>query len=172
MPTVVLVEGTSDALALRATAARLGTDLRHVDVVATGGITNLRAHLQQVPSGTRVAGLYDAQEHRHVERALAAAGRERDAPAFHACHRDLEDELVRALGVPGVEQVIARQGELPRLRRLQEQPAHRSRPVEQQLRRFFGGHSGSKARYAPLLVDALEPDDLPAPLRELVLQVS
>ena len=107
-------------------------------------------------------------------RALGALGRHGD-PASHgflACDRDLEDELVRAVGAHAVEQLIAQEGELASLRSLQQQPAHRDRPVEQQLRRFFGSHSGRKALYAPLLVQALPPAAMPAPLRDVVRTVS
>ena len=38
---------------------------------------------------------------------------------FFACETDLEDELIRALGVPAVEAVIEEQGELMSLRILQ-----------------------------------------------------
>ncbi len=84
---------------------------------------------------------------------------------------DLEDELVRALGVPAVEQVVAAAGELGALRTLQRQPAQRERPVELQLRRFLGSHSGRKARYARLLVEALDPDAVPAPLDGLLARL-
>jgi hypothetical protein len=40
---------------------------------------------------------------------------------------------------------------------MQRQPAQRGRPVQDQIRRFIGGRSGLKSRYARLLVDALEP---------------
>ena len=46
----------------------------------------------------------------------------------------------------------------------QQQPAHRDRPVERQLRRFIGSHSGRKLRYAGLLVQELDLDRVPAPL--------
>ena len=54
------------------------------------------------------------------------------------CVDDLEDELIRALGVDGVEAVLDRQGELASFRRLQRQPAQRDRPVTEQLHRFLG----------------------------------
>jgi hypothetical protein len=83
---------------------------------------------------------------------------------FYACDEDLEAELIRALGVRGVEQVVAAQGELRSFRVLQRQPAQREVPVERQLRRFLGTHSGRKIRYGRLLVEALDLDSVPRPL--------
>ncbi|HJP65567.1 MAG TPA: ATP-dependent endonuclease, partial [Actinomycetota bacterium] len=51
---------------------------------------------------------------------------------------------------------------------LQRQPAWRGRPKHEQFRRFIGTFSGRKIRYAPLLVEALEPSRVPRPL-DLVL---
>ena len=67
---------------------------------------------------------------------------------FFVCRADLEDELIRALGVDGVLQVIEAAGDGPSWRRMRAQPAQRDRPVEQQLRRFMGTRSGRKERYA------------------------
>ena len=64
--------------------------------------------------------------------------------------------------------VIASQGELASFRILQQQPAQRDRPVTAHLRRFFGGRSGNKVRYARLLVDALPAGDAPPPLARLI----
>ena len=47
-------------------------------------------------------------------------------------------------------------------------PDQRARTVEQQLTRFFGGRSGNKIRYAPLLLAALPDERVPGVLRELV----
>ena len=69
---------------------------------------------------------------------------------------DLEDELIRSLGVASVEQVIEGQGELGSLRTLQKQPAHRGEPATEQLRRFMGTRSGRKSLYARLLTEALD----------------
>jgi hypothetical protein len=77
---------------------------------------------------------------------------------------DLEDELIRALGPPLVERVIEAEGELGSFRSLQQMPAHRGRTSEQQLRRFIGTKSGRKAKYARILVDALDLARTPQPL--------
>ena len=91
-----------------------------------------------------------------------------EALGFYVCVGDLEDELIRSLGVPSVERIVDEQGELGSFRTLQKQPAQRGRTVDQQLRRFLGTRSGRKLRYASLLVDALEPDRVPRPLDRLL----
>ena len=83
---------------------------------------------------------------------------------FYACERDLEDELIRALGAARVEAIVEAQGDLGAFRTLQKQAAWRGQPVEEQLRRFLGSGGGRKIRYAALLVEALELDRVPRPL--------
>jgi len=68
----------------------------------------------------------------------------------------------------GVEAVIAAAGELESFRRLQNQPAQRTRTSEAQLARFFGGRSGNKARYARLLAEAVPLDRVPEPIAEVL----
>jgi hypothetical protein len=63
-----------------------------------------------------------------------------------------------------VEEVVDAQGDLGPFRTLQKQPAWRGQPREEQLRRFMGSGGSRKIRYARLLVDALEPDQVPRPL--------
>ena len=176
----VLVEGTSDVLALEAVAQRLGLDLERlgVAIVPMGGATNVRRHVERLgPAGLGVplAGLYDAAEEPFFRRAAAGLGAAPapgpdalEAVGFFGCVPDLEYELIRALGLAGVIRVIAAEGELPSLRLLQRQPAQRTRTPEDQLHRFLGVRSGRKARYAWLLAGALEPDQVPRPLGLLV----
>ena len=173
---VVLVEGTSDQVALEALAARRGRDLAAADVavVPMGGARNIRHFLERFgPRGSnlRLAGLCDAGEEGDVRRGLEWAGlgsnlgrAEMEALGFYVCVADLEDELIRCLGAACVEQVIEAQGELGSLRTFQQQPAWRGRSPQEQLRRFIGTHSGRKIRYARLLVDALELTSVPRPL--------
>jgi len=80
------------------------------------------------------------------------------------CVADLEDELIRALGPPAVEDVVDSEGDLGSFRTLQRQPAWRERPLEEQLRRFMGSGGRRKIRYARLLVEALDLADMPRPL--------
>jgi hypothetical protein len=84
------------------------------------------------------------------------------------CDRDLEDELIRALGGAAVEAIIDQAGDLASLRRLQQMPAHRDRPHDHQLHRFMGVRSARKYRYARPLAEALPTDDIPRPLRDLL----
>jgi len=173
---VVLVEGESDELALRTLAARRGRDLdaEGVAVVATGGATSIGRYVRLYRSAwmnVAISGLCDVGEEPSVRRALEHAGLGTDLTrddmeelGFSVCDADLEDELIRALGVPAVERVLAAHGDLRAWRTMQKQPAQQDVPVERQLRRFMGTKSGRKAKYAPLLVEALELDAIPAPL--------
>lgn len=173
---VVLVEGVSDQRALEALARRRGRDLdaEHVFVVPMGGATNIGHHLRRLgapAAGLRVAGLCDAAEEgdfrRHLEWAGLGAPRTRsemERLGFYVCDADLEDELIRALGVPAVERVLDGAGELELFRKFQKQPAWRQGAVADQLRRFLGTHRGRKIQTAALLVDALELDRVPRPL--------
>ncbi|MCE9620972.1 MAG: hypothetical protein K8R99_01355 [Actinomycetia bacterium] len=163
-PTVVLVEGESDRLALEAAAIVCGVDLTRagVEVVAIGGATNIGRFVRTYDS-VRLAALCDVGERRlfarHFEQGL------------FVCERDLEDELIRALGVERVEKVIESEGELQSLRTLQQMPFHRDRTTSEHLHRFIGSRSGRKQRYGALLASALAADELPRPLRDLLAYV-
>jgi hypothetical protein len=174
---VILVEGASDKVALETLARRRGRDLGSagVSVVAMQGATNIGRFLDRFGPGglgVPVAGLYDAAEERHFRRALERAGLGTapltsaglEALGFYVCHADLEDELIRAVGVTAVEQVIAAQGDLGSLRTFYKQPAQQGRPAHCQLHRFMGTTSGRKSQYARLLVEALDLSRVPAPL--------
>lgn len=181
-PVAVLVEGESDREAVLALARRRVTDLPTVDVVAMGGVTNIARYVAELAASYRLVGLYDAGEERFVraalERAGLTSGPDRAAPdlatpdlaesGFHRCDRDLEEELIRALGPQRVLEVVAAAGDLAHFRGLQQQPAQRHRRLEEQLHRFFGSGSGRKIRYGRLLVDALPDDAVPAPLERLL----
>ena len=81
---------------------------------------------------------------------------------FFVCVRDLEDELIRALGSQTVEQIIDQNGELSAFRAFQQQPQQTTFQLDEQLRRFIGGRR--KIEYASLLVDELDLQQLPDPL--------
>jgi hypothetical protein len=160
---IVLVEGTSDRRALETLARRRDRDLEAegIAIVPMGGFGNLPRVLGQYRD-VRLAGLYDAGEERHFLRALGCADRdELERVGFYACTRDLEDELTRAVGPDGMERVLAEQGELRAFRTYQRQPAHRDRPLEDQLHGFMWNR---KQRYAELLVEALDLERVPRPL--------
>jgi len=153
--TIVFVEGASDRVALLRLAERHGRDLRAegVGVVAIGGAHGLGRFVASVDARElKLVGLCDVGEAREFTRAL---------DHVFVCDRDLEDELIRALGPAELERIIEEQGELHSFRTLQKQPFQRSRTLEQQLRVFLGNR---KIRYASLLVDALDLSNVPPPL--------
>jgi hypothetical protein len=173
---VVLVEGVSDQIAVETLAARLGRDLASeaVAVVPMGGAQAMARFLTRFgPQGAnvRLAGLYDAGEEHVVRRALERTGigsplarADIEELGFYVCVADLEEELIRALGAASVLAVIGDQGEIDSFHTLQKQPVWRGQRTEDQLRRFMGNAS-RKIRYASLLVDALDLDQVPRPLR-------
>ena len=180
---VVLVEGRSDQMAVETLARRRGVDLAGADVavVSIGGASGIGRALDHFgPAGlaVRLAGLCDVGEEPlfryHLQR--AGFGDELDRAAmeragFFVCDADLEDELIRALGARRVERVIDEQGELGSFRTMQRQPAQRGRSVEAQLRRFMGTQGGRKVRYATLLVEALDLENVPEPLGAVLAHV-
>jgi hypothetical protein len=179
-PAVVLVEGVSDQLALIALGERLGRNLEAegISIVPMGGSKNIRTFLGRFgPQGldVRLAGLCDAAEEGDFQRALERAGfgshlsrADMERLGFYVCVVDLEDELIRALGAAGVEQVLESKGELDLFRGFQKQPAWRGRTHDAQLRRFFGTHSGRKIESAALLVAALDLARVPRPLNRVL----
>ncbi len=159
----ILVEGTSDSRAVETLARRRGRDLvaEGVGVVPMGGFGNLPLLLEQYHD-VQLAGLYDAGEERYFLRALGCNDRgELERVGFYACTRDLEDELTRAVGPVGMERLLEEQGELRAFRTYQMQPAHRARPLDEQLHGFMWNR---KQKYAVLLVEALDLNLVPRPL--------
>jgi hypothetical protein len=151
---VVLVEGVTDRIALEAVARQLTLDLDGVEIVPIGGAQAIRRAAAQ-HEGERVVGLCDAGEERFFRRVLG--------DSTYVCDKDLEDELIRALGVDRVQELVAVQGELETFRSFQQQLYWRKRPVEHQLRRWLQ-NGGRHHRYPPLLVEAMEPEQIPRPL--------
>jgi hypothetical protein len=157
MCAVVLVEGITDRIALEAVAAKLGRDLaaEGVEIVPIGGAQAIRRVASEY-AGQRVAGLCDAAEESWFRRVLGHA--------TYVCVEDMEDELIRALGPSGVEDVIAAQDELESFRNFQNQVAWRGRRVDAQLHRWLRAAHRRNKRYPPLLLAALEPERIPSPL--------
>jgi hypothetical protein len=178
--TLVLVEGISDQRAIEALARRRGRNLdaEGICVVPIGGAQAIGRFLERFgPQGlnVRLAGLCDAAEEREFARGLERAGlgpdltrADMEARGFYVCVADLEDELIRSFGAAAVEELLAEHGDLGSFRTLQKQPAWQGRPPEEQLRRFMGSGGSRKVRYARLLVEALDPSQVPRPLDELL----
>ena len=178
---VVLVEGPSDVAAVRALAATRGIPLAGVDLRSLAGVTNIRRALTEAYAARPrpvVLGLCDAGETGFVERALAAVGHPvRDASdlaayGFFVCQRDLEEELLRALGVPRTIEVIAGEGLVDKLDTLRQQPHWVDRPIHEVLHRFCGVASGRKELLAGALAAALPAEQIPAPLRLLLDRIA
>ena len=178
----VLVEGPSDEAALRVIARRLerSLDAEGVSVVVLDGITNISAAVATLTTRRpppRLAGLYDAGEEHVVRRALHRSGYgELDraglaAAGFQVCDADLEDELIRSVGIEGVLAVVEAEGEGRAWRTMRRQPAQVGRPLAAQLRRFMGTRSMRKIRYGRLLAEAVELDRIPPPLVRVLQSV-
>ncbi|HLF42916.1 MAG TPA: TOPRIM nucleotidyl transferase/hydrolase domain-containing protein [Acidimicrobiia bacterium] len=180
---VVLVEGTSDQVALEALAERRGRNLdaEGVWILPMGGATIIGHFLDLLGPqrfDVRLAGLCDAAEEGDFQRGLERAGlgsnltrADMEPLGFYVCVVDLEDELIRSLGAPAVEGIVDAQGELGSFRIFQMQPAQRGRTDEAQLRRFMGTRSGRKTHYARLLVEALDLTQAPRPLDGVLAHV-
>ncbi|MEV0910208.1 TOPRIM nucleotidyl transferase/hydrolase domain-containing protein [Streptomyces hokutonensis] len=171
----VLLEGPSDVAAVDALATARGRDLaaEGICVLSMGGAMNVGRYarlLGQSPSGLglglRLTGLCDERERPYYARAFDSVGAPQQG--FFVCTADLEDELIRALGPTRVTELIDAEGDLRPLRTFLNQPAQQGRPIQQQLRRFFGTTSGRKIHYGRVLVEALTPDRTPTPLDDLL----
>ena len=170
---VVLVEGTSDSVALETLAERREIDLdaAGISIVPIGGAQAIGRFLDVFgPSGQDVtlAGLYDAAEEPEIQRGLERAGigsdlarAELERLGFFVCVADLEEELIRALGPDAVLEVVDAHRDL-------KQPAWEGRPVEEQLHRFMGSGGRRKIRYARFLVEALDLARVPRPLHAVL----
>jgi hypothetical protein len=154
---VIAVEGDSDRTALEIIARRRGRDLASegIEIVPIGGAHAIARFMTELPPGTSVRGLCDAKEAYLFRRVLDDVS---------VCSPDLEGELIRALGVEGVRDVIAAAGDLQSFGTFQHQPAQRGRPVDAQLHRWLRSSSSRYKRYLPLLVQALDLGHVPEPL--------
>ncbi|BCJ62498.1 TOPRIM nucleotidyl transferase/hydrolase domain-containing protein [Micromonospora endophytica] len=181
---VVLVEGISDQIALETAARGRGRELaaERVVTVPIGGahaIGRFLTGLGPLVTRVRLAGLCDLREEEIFRRGLEL-GRvgsprtraEMERLGFFVCLDDLEEELIRAVGVAAVEALFEAQGDLRSFRSFQSQPAWRGRKAEAQLWRFLRSSSQRNLRYARLLVEAAaDRDALPRPLDALLRSV-
>jgi len=142
--TAVLVEGNSDRQAVFAAAVAVGRELANEGVtdVSMGGATNIERFVG--PHGVggldlELVGLCDQQELRFFERFL-------DRDDIFGCQTDLEDELIRAIGVEDMVRFIDDQGELKPFRTFQKRPAQRDRTLAQHVHRYCGIRAGRTTR--------------------------
>jgi hypothetical protein len=175
----VLLEGASDVAAVRVVARRRGIDLAGsgVHLADMHGATNIRRHLAAATEAAvspRVVGMCDAPEAPFFVRALQRVGCEVEGPTdlprwgFQVCHRDLEDELMRALGESRTRAVVEALGLTQRLAMLTQQPAWQSGTFHEQVHRFAGAASGRKELMGAALAEALDVGALPIPLAGLL----
>jgi hypothetical protein len=177
---VVLVEGVSDQIAVETLAARRGRDLvaEGSVVLPVGGAHAFTRYLTQfgpAGAGLRLSGLCDLGEEKIFLRGLAKAGvgspqtrADMERLGFYVCVEDLEDELMRAIGLGNVEALIDSQGDLGSFRNLQRQPQWRGQAHRSQLLRFLGSGARRKLRYARLLAGAVDLDRVPHPLHAML----
>jgi len=170
---VILVEGTSDAVAVETLAERRERNLETegVVIVPIGGAQAISRFLGLYGPDVRLAGLCDAAEEPEFRRALERAGFGDDLTrealerlGFFTCDPDLEAELIRAVGADAVVEVAETHGDLASFRTLQKQPEWRERQLEEQLHRWLGSGGSRKIRYARYLVEALDLAAVPRPL--------
>ena len=181
---IVLVEGVSDYFAVTTLAERRGWDLDAMGVtsVPIGGARNVGRFLELLgPHGldVKTAGLCDAGEEEYFRRALTRAGfgsnltrPHMEALGFFVCTADLEDELIRCVGVETVLKIAAAEGELGAFHTFQRQPQWQGQSGEAQVRRWLGVTTRRKFRYSKLLVEALDLHHVPRPLDRLLIHVA
>jgi hypothetical protein len=181
--TIVIVEGETDRLALTTAARRVGRDLEaeRILVAPIGGahaIARFLTELRREQVDVEIAGLCDQAEEGIFRSALERAGygrelsrNEMERLGFFVCEADLEDELIRAIGTEAIPRLTELQGDARAWLTFRGQPAWQARPMDQQFRRFIRSVSDRNARYIRALVDGLEPERLPPPLRRLLTHV-
>ena len=84
---------------------------------------------------------------------------------FFICERDLEEELIRAVGLDEVEDLVERHGHGGAYRSLHHQKGWQDLPRADVIHAFISRH---KIEYAALLVDALDLVKAPQPLTSVL----
>jgi hypothetical protein len=153
LPAVIAVEGVSDKVVLETISRRLGRDLEAegIRIQAIGGAHAIRRFVAELGSDVTVRGLCDDNEQHLFRRVL---------DAVYVCVPDLEGELIRAIGLERVLELV----DADAFAKMRRQPAHRETPVEQALHRWLRSSSSRFHRYLPVLTAAVELDRVPAPL--------
>ena len=152
---VVLVEGSSDRIALEALAGRLGRDLADERVEIRPSAAPRRSPGRSeglAGSGIRLAGLCDEAEERHfragARRRVTAAAMERLGffVGVENLERRADPRARRRRRRARSSMADGRSRDVPQL---PDQPAWRSRPVEAQLRRGSTPSNGGTAATLP-----------------------
>jgi hypothetical protein len=153
VPAVIAVEGVSDKLVLETIARRLGRDLaaEGIRIQAIGGAHAIRRFVAELGSDVEVRGLCDENEQHLFRRVL---------DVVFVCVPDLEGELIRAIGVERVLELV----DAAAFAKMRRQPAHRETPVVPALHRWLRSSSSRYHRYLPVLAEAVELERLPQPL--------
>ncbi|KUJ65799.1 hypothetical protein ACZ90_43665 [Streptomyces albus subsp. albus] len=167
----VLLEGPSDVAAVNALAASRGRNLaaEGVCVLPIGGAMSVGRYARLLGSpglGLRLTGLCDEAERSYYARGFERVGAGQQG--IFVCAADLEDELIRTLGVTRVAELVRAEGDQRALQTFLRQPAQQGRAPQRQFRRFLGTKKGRKIHYGRALVEALDPDRVPAPLDGLL----
>jgi hypothetical protein len=152
-PVVIAVEGNSDKVVLERISRRLERDLpaEGITIRPIGGAHAIRRFVTELGTDVAVRGLCDQNEEHLFRRVL---------DDVYVCVPDLEGELIRAIGVGRMLEIVDGDSFVT----MQRQPAQRGRPVELQLHRWLRSISSRYHRYLPILVDVLDLDRLPTPL--------
>jgi ABC-type lipoprotein export system ATPase subunit len=176
---VIFVEGITDYQAVRVVATTLGYDLdaMGVAVVALDGAASLTTFLQIMgPQGLdlSIGGICDADYENEWCEYLTAAGlpagtrQDLNRLGFFVSDRDLEDELVTALGTTAAQMVFANDDASARFQRYANQPAHRDKTLHEQIRGFA---QTRKAYWTPRLAAAVTAANVPSSVKEALDRV-
>jgi energy-coupling factor transporter ATP-binding protein EcfA2 len=173
---VVFVEGITDYQAVRAIAVTLGRNLdaEGIAVVALDGAASLTTFLQIMgPAGLdlKIGGICDADYEADWCTYLSDAGipvssrADLKARGFYVSDRDLEDELITALGTADTQAVFDGAGATATLGRYVGQPANQGMSLHDQLRGFA---KTKKATWTPRLAEAVTATNVPASIKDLL----
>lgn len=173
----VLLESANDVAAVQVFARKLEIDTSAAEFVNLQGTTNIgriMKDIRQVRSDADVVGLCDAADTRSAEKALNDDGLPvqdaTDLPmyGFFVCERDLEDELIRALGADAARTALLNSGLASKFDALRTQPEWADKSIAEQVDKFCHSASGRKELAAAVLADAVPADAIPEPVSMLL----
>lgn len=173
---IMFVEGPADRLAILSLARKnnLSLDSRGVSVIALNGADILTWFLKLFgPTGFQlpVCGMCDLDHAPQWSKCLEDSGlgknrsqADMEKIGFFVCDRDLEDELVKALGDAKVIQAINENGDTKAWNVFCQQPTYKALAQPALIRAFLAKR---KVLYAPILVSELS-TTIPRPLKEVL----